>query len=55
MKGAQSKVKCGAHVKRFATIWDTRSDMHHPIDRIAHTTAFVTHLHKSWSTGWDEK
>ena len=26
--------------------------MHHPTDRMAHTTAF---LHQSWSTGWNEK
>ena len=26
--------------------------MHHPTDRIAHTTAFVT---LSWSTGWNVK
>ena len=26
--------------------------MHHPTDRIAHTTAFVKQL---WSTGWNEK
>ena len=26
--------------------------MHHPTDRITHTTAL---LHQSWSTGWNEK
>ena len=26
--------------------------MHHPTDRITHTTAFA---HQSWSTGWNEK
>ena len=34
---------------------DSNYPMHHPTDRIAHTTAFVTSLHQSWSTGWNEK